>query len=169
MSEIKPVVGILMGSQSDAEIAKKAMKVLKEFLVPFEVEIISAHRDAERCIQYSKNARKKGLKVIIAMAGMSAHLAGVVAANTMIPVIGVPLSSGALKGFDALLSTVQMPPGIPVATVGVDVPANAAHLAMRILALEDPLLEAKLEQAKESVRLDLLEKTKKIQEDWSYD
>lgn len=167
--EKKPCVGILMGSNSDAEIAKKAMKVFKEYHVSFEVEIISAHRDTERCLTYTKSAKDRGLKVIIAMAGMSAHLAGVVAANTLLPVIGVPLSNGALKGFDALLSTVQMPSGIPVATVGVDVPANAAYLALRILALQDPKLEEQLEASRLKIRQELLDKTKKLQEEWEND
>jgi 5-(carboxyamino)imidazole ribonucleotide mutase len=103
------------------------------------------------------------------MAGMSAHLAGVVAANTLLPVIGVPLANGALKGFDALLSTVQMPSGIPVATVGVDVPANAAYLALRILALQDPKLEEQLEASRLKTRQELLDKTKKLQEEWEND
>jgi 5-(carboxyamino)imidazole ribonucleotide mutase len=167
--ESKPRVGILMGSISDADMAKKAMKIFKEYQVSFEVEIISAHRDTERCLAYTKSAKTRGIKVIIAMAGMSAHLAGVVAANTLLPVIGVPLANGALKGFDALLSTVQMPPGIPVATVGVDVPANAAYLALRILALEDPTLEEQMESSRQSIRQELLDKTKKLQEEWQND
>ncbi len=167
--ENKPCVGILMGSNSDSDIAKKAMKVFKEYQIPFEVEIISAHRDTERCLTYTKNAKARGIKVIIAMAGMSAHLAGVVAANTLLPVIGVPLANGALKGFDALLSTVQMPTGIPVATVGVDVPANAAYLALRILALQDPQLEKQMESSREKIRQELLDKTKKLQEEWQND
>ena len=158
--ERMPCIGILMGSNSDADMAKKAMKILKEYQVPFEVEIISAHRDTERCLAYTKSAKARGIKVIIAMAGMSAHLAGVVAANTLLPVIGVPLANGALKGFDALLSTVQMPSGIPVATVGVDVPANAAYLALRILALQDPKLEEQMECSRQLVRQELLDKTK---------
>lgn len=167
--ERMPCIGILMGSNSDADMAKKAMKILKEYQVPFEVEIISAHRDTERCLAYTKSAKARGIKVIIAMAGMSAHLAGVVAANTLLPVIGVPLANGALKGFDALLSTVQMPSGIPVATVGVDVPANAAYLALRILALQDPKLEEQMECSRQLVRQELLDKTKKLQEEWQND
>ena len=158
-----------MGSNSDSDIAKKAMKVFKEYQIPFEVEIISAHRDTERCLAYTKSAKSRGIKVIIAMAGMSAHLAGLVAANTLLPVIGVPLANGALKGFDALLSTVQMPTGIPVATVGVDVPANAAYLALRILALQDPQLEEQLESSREKIKQELIDKTKKLQEEWQND
>lgn len=169
MNEAKPLIGIVMGSDSDAEIAKKAKKVFNEFQIPFEVEIISAHRDTERCLQYAKSASERGIKIIIAMAGMSAHLAGVVAANTLLPVIGVPLRSGALEGMDALLSTVQMPSGIPVATVGVDVPANAAHLAIRILALSDENIREKIRLSKEKTKLSLIEKTKKIQEEWRND
>ncbi len=169
MNESKPLVGILMGSDSDAEIAKKAKKVFNEFEIPFEVEIISAHRDTERCLKYATSADERGIKIIIAMAGMSAHLAGVVAANTFLPVIGVPLRNGALEGIDALLSTVQMPSGIPVATVGVDVPANAAHLAIRILALNDEVIREKLQLSKEKTKRSLVEKTKKIQEEWYND
>ncbi len=169
MELIKPMVGILMGSDSDADIAEKAMKVFKKFEIPFEVEIISAHRDTERCLEYTQKAASKGIKVIIAMAGMAAHLAGLVASNTILPVIGVPLCRSPLQGFDALLSTVQMPSGIPVATVGVDVPANAAYLAIRILALQDSSLADKLLHLKEKTKAELLEKTRKLQEAWKND
>src|SRR3954449_6303394 len=130
-----PLVGIIMGSQSDMETMQKAGKVLEEAEVPFEIEVMSAHRDPERVAEYCRGAQGRGLKVIIAGAGLSAALPGVAAAHTGLPVIGVPLSSSlsAAGGLDALLSVVQMPPGVPVAAVGLDNPRNAAHLAVRII------------------------------------
>jgi 5-(carboxyamino)imidazole ribonucleotide mutase len=131
----RPLVGIIMGSKSDLETMEKAGKVLEEAEVSFEIEVMSAHRDPERVAEYCRNARSRGLKVIIAGAGLSAALPGVAAAHTDLPVIGVPLSSSlsAAGGLDALLSVVQMPPGVPVAAVGLDNPRNAAHLAVRII------------------------------------
>jgi 5-(carboxyamino)imidazole ribonucleotide mutase len=130
-----PLVGIIMGSQSDMEVMQKAGKVLDEAEVSFEIEVMSAHRDPERVADYCRTAQERGLKVIIAGAGLSAALPGVAAAHTGLPVIGVPLSSSlsAAGGLDALLSVVQMPPGVPVAAVGLDNPRNAAHLAVRII------------------------------------
>jgi 5-(carboxyamino)imidazole ribonucleotide mutase len=130
-----PLVGIIMGSKSDLETMEKAGKVLQEAEVAFEIEVMSAHRDPERVAEYCRNARGRGLKVIIAGAGLSAALPGVAAAHTDLPVIGVPLTSSlsAAGGLDALLSVVQMPPGVPVAAVGLDNPRNAAHLAVRII------------------------------------
>jgi 5-(carboxyamino)imidazole ribonucleotide mutase len=130
-----PLVGIIMGSKSDLETMEKAGKVLEEAEVSFEIEVMSAHRDPERVAEYCRNARSRGLKVIIAGAGLSAALPGVAAAHTDLPVIGVPLTSSlsAAGGLDALLSVVQMPPGVPVAAVGLDNPRNAAHLAVRII------------------------------------
>jgi 5-(carboxyamino)imidazole ribonucleotide mutase len=130
-----PLVGIIMGSKSDLETMEKAGKVLEEAEVAFEIEVMSAHRDPERVAEYCRNARGRGLKVLIAGAGLSAALPGVAAAHTDLPVIGVPLSSSlsAAGGLDALLSVVQMPPGVPVAAVGLDNPRNAAHLAVRII------------------------------------
>jgi len=130
-----PLVGIIMGSKSDLETMEKAGKVLQEAEVAFEIEVMSAHRDPERVAEYCRNARGRGLKVIIAGAGLSAALPGVAAAHTDLPVIGVPLRSSmsVLDGLDALLSIVQMPPGVPVACVGVDNAKNAAVLAARIL------------------------------------
>jgi 5-(carboxyamino)imidazole ribonucleotide mutase len=130
-----PLVGIIMGSQSDMEVMQKAGKVLDEAEVSFEIEVMSAHRDPERVAEYCRTAQERGLKVIIAGAGLSAALPGVAAAHTGLPVIGVPLSSSlsAAGGLDALLSVVQMPPGVPVAAVGLDNPRNAAHLAVRII------------------------------------
>jgi 5-(carboxyamino)imidazole ribonucleotide mutase len=130
-----PLVGIIMGSQSDMELMQKAGKVLDEAEVVYEIEVMSAHRDPERVADYCRSARTRGLRVIIAGAGLSAALPGVAAAHSDLPVIGVPLTSSlsAAGGLDALLSVVQMPPGVPVAAVGLDNPRNAAHLAVRII------------------------------------
>ena len=130
-----PRVGIIMGSKSDMEEMEKAGKVLEEAEVSFEIEVMSAHRDPVRVAEYCRDARSRGLKVIIAGAGLSAALPGVAAAHTDLPVIGVPLTSSlsAAGGLDSLLSVVQMPPGVPVAAVGLDNPRNAAHLAVRII------------------------------------
>jgi 5-(carboxyamino)imidazole ribonucleotide mutase len=130
-----PLVGIIMGSQSDMEIMQKAGTVLEEAEVRYEIEVMSAHRHPERVAEYCRNAQQRGLKVIIAGAGLSAALPGVAAAHTGLPVIGVPLSSSlsAAGGLDAILSVVQMPPGVPVAAVGLDNSRNAAHLAVRII------------------------------------
>ena len=130
-----PKVGIIMGSASDMETMQKAGKVLEEAGVPFEIHVMSAHRDPEKVAEFCKTARMRGLKVIIAGAGISAALPGVAAAHTDLPVIGVPLTSSltAAGGLDAILSVVQMPPGVPVAAVGLDNPRNAAHLALRII------------------------------------
>ena len=137
-------VAVIMGSDSDAEVVKKATAVLKEFDVPYEAHIYSAHRTPQEAADFSKNAEKNGFGVIICAAGMAAHLAGAIAANTTLPVIGIPIASGSLGGLDALLSTVQMPTGIPVATVAVNGAANAAILSIEILSLEDETLRKKL-------------------------
>lgn len=147
----KPVVGILMGSDSDLPVMEKAFKVLKEFNVPFEVKIISAHRNPDIHAEYAKNAKDNGLKVIIAAAGMAAHLPGVTAGHTTLPVVGVPLKSKSLDGVDALYSIVQMPPGVPVATVGIDASKNAALIAVQILATSDENLMNKLVQYKKDM------------------
>ena len=130
-----PLVGIIMGSKSDMELMQKAVTVLEEAEVSYEIEVMSAHRHPDRVDQYCRDARGRGLKVIIAGAGLSAALPGVAAAHTDLPVIGVPLTSSlsAAGGLDALLSVVQMPPGVPVAADGLDNPRNAAHLAVRII------------------------------------
>lgn len=143
----KPVVGIIMGSKSDWEAMKKAEEMLKSLGIPCEARVMSAHRTPERAHEYLSNAKKNGLKVIIAAAGMAAHLAGVAAATTRLPVLGVPMDGSSLNGLDALLSTVQMPPGIPVGTLAIG-PAgakNAALLAAAILALSDDALDKRLE------------------------
>jgi 5-(carboxyamino)imidazole ribonucleotide mutase len=138
---ISPIVGILMGSDSDWPTMKAAADVCAEFKVPHEVRVISAHRTPQDLARYAGSARKRGLRVIIAGAGGAAHLPGVIAASTPLPVIGVPILSKALKGLDSLLSIVQMPSGVPVATVAIDGARNAGLLAVQILAISDPGLE----------------------------
>ena len=139
-------IGIVMGSDSDLGIAEKAADTLKELGVPFEVHVYSAHRTPVQAADFAKNARKNGFGAIIAFAGKAAHLAGALAANTTLPVIGVPVKSSTLDGIDALLSTVQMPSGIPVATVAIDGAVNAALLSVQMLAIEDEEAAAKLEE-----------------------
>jgi 5-(carboxyamino)imidazole ribonucleotide mutase len=140
-----PAVAILMGSASDADTMEPARQILKEFDVPCEVKVLSAHRTPEQTIEYVKAAKGRGIKVVIAGAGGAAHLAGIAAAVTTLPVVGVPIKSKALSGFDSLLSMVQMPTGIPVATVAIDGAANAALLAVEILALNSSELSVKLD------------------------
>lgn len=135
-----------MGSTSDLPVAEKTAETLRSLEIPCEVHVLSAHRTPDAVADLATGARERGIGVFIAEAGMAAHLAGAVAARTTLPVIGVPLRSGALAGVDALLSTVQMPPGIPVACVGIDAGANAALLAAQILSLEEPELAGRLEQ-----------------------
>lgn len=137
-------IAIIMGSDSDLPIAKKAVDTLKEYSVPYTVRVLSAHRTAEDARHFALQAREEGYGAIIAFAGMAAHLAGAMAANSCLPVIGVPVASGSLAGFDALLSTVQMPSGIPVATVAVNGGKNAALLALQMLAIGDEALYQKL-------------------------
>src|SRR5262245_52449142 len=138
-------VGILTGSPSDLEVVKKAKEVLDQLGIGSELKVLSAHRTPERVQRYVEQAPGRGIEVLIACAGMAAHLAGVVAAHSLLPVIGVPLASGALAGVDALLATVQMPPGIPVATVGIDGAKNAGYMAARIVALRDPAVRKAIE------------------------
>ena len=137
-------VAIVMGSDSDLPVAQKAVDTLKAFGVPFEAHVFSAHRTPDQARDFARSAREKGFGVIVAAAGMAAHLAGAIAANTTLPVIGIPCRGGALDGLDALLSTVQMPSGIPVATVALNGGVNAALLAIEILAVEDGELTKKL-------------------------
>jgi len=151
----QPLVAILMGSKTDRPTLEPAATVLRELGIPHELRVMSAHRTPERVAEYVRGAAASGLKVFIAAAGGAAHLAGAVAAQTTLPVIGVPVASGKLLGLDALLSTVQMPPGVPVATVAVDGAHNAALLAAQILALSDPALAKKLIQK----RAELAQKT----------
>ena len=138
-------IGIVMGSDSDLPIVEKAIDTLKNFEIPYEVHVYSAHRTPAEAKEFAATAREKGFGAIIAAAGMAAHLAGAVAANTTLPVIGIPCKSTTLDGIDALLSTVQMPSGIPVATVAINGGANAALLCVQILAVEDKELAAKLD------------------------
>lgn len=157
-------VGIIMGSDSDLPIAEKSINTLKDFDVPYEVHVYSAHRTPIEASEFSKNARDNGFGVIIAIAGMAAHLAGAIAANTTLPVIGIPAKSSNLDGMDALLSTVQMPPGIPVATVGINGGVNAALLAIQMLSVSDKELAKKVDDFRREATLKVLDKNKTIEE-----
>ncbi len=156
-----PVVSIIMGSDSDLSAMQKAADLLKEFAIPFEVKILSAHRTPDEHAKYSKEAAGRGVKVIIAGAGGAAHLAGVTAANTILPVIGVPIKSK-LDGMDSLLSIVQMPSGVPVATVAIDGAKNAAILAVEMLALSDENLRNKITEYKKKLAEESISKNEKI-------
>ena len=160
-------IGIVMGSDSDLPIVKKAIDTLTEFGVPFEVHVYSAHRTPIEAKNFSENARANGFGAIIAAAGMAAHLAGAIAANTTLPVIGIPVSSKNLGGMEALLSTVQMPSGIPVATVAIDGAANAALLAIQMLAINDSELAEKLDAKRRAATETVLEKNKNIEEQFN--
>lgn len=160
-------IGIVMGSDSDLPIVKKAIDTLTEFGVPFEVHVYSAHRTPVEAKEFSANARENGFGAIIAAAGMAAHLAGAIAANTTLPVIGIPVSSKNLGGMEALLATVQMPSGIPVATVAIDGAANAALLAIQMLAINDNELADKLDAKRRSATETVLEKNKNIEEQFN--
>ena len=153
-----------MGSDSDLPVVEKAINTLKEYGVPYEVHVYSAHRTPLQSADFAKNAKDNGFGAIICAAGMAAHLAGAIAANTVLPVIGIPVKSKNLDGMDALLSTVQMPTGIPVATVAIDGAANAAILAIQMIALSDDELYAKLVKAREEGSAKVLEKNKAIEE-----
>lgn len=157
-------VGIVMGSDSDLPIVEKAINTLVDYGVPFEVHVFSAHRTPIEAKEFSVTARQNGFGVIIAAAGMAAHLAGAIAANTTLPVIGIPVKSKSLDGMDALLSTVMMPSGIPVATVAIDGAVNAALLAIQMLAIEDFSLAEKLDKARVEGAQKVLEKNKAIEE-----
>lgn len=150
-------VAIIMGSASDSPIVEKAISTLKQYEVPFEVHIMSAHRTPDEAAEFASNARNAGFGAIIAAAGMAAHLAGAIAARTTLPVIGIPIASKKLDGIDALLSTVQMPSGIPVATVAIDGAVNAALLSLQILAVSDPAIAEKLDAARAEGREKVLE------------
>lgn len=140
----QPIVGIIMGSTSDEPTMKKACAILDELQIPYDMTVCSAHRNPDRTAEYARTAKDRGLKVVIAGAGMAAALPGVIAAHTTLPVIGVPCASGPLNGVDALYAIVQMPPGVPVACVGIDNARNAAVLAAQILALSDDALHQRL-------------------------
>ena len=156
-------VGIIMGSDSDLPVVEKAISTLAEYGVPYEVHVFSAHRTPEEARAFSSSARQNGFGAIIAAAGMAAHLAGALAANTTLPVIGIPVKSKYLDGIDALLSTVQMPSGIPVATVAIDGAANAALLSIQMLAIEDQALAEKLDSARAAGREKVLAKNAEIE------
>ncbi|MBR4078987.1 MAG: 5-(carboxyamino)imidazole ribonucleotide mutase [Christensenellaceae bacterium] len=160
-------VAIIMGSDSDLPVVEKAINTLVEYGVPHEVHVYSAHRTPEESRNFAVNARENGFGVIICAAGMAAHLAGAFAANTTIPVIGIPVLSGNLGGMDALLSTVQMPSGIPVATVAINGAANAAILAIQILSLGDDALAEKLLAARESGKAKVLAKDAALTEKYN--
>ena len=164
MRKARPVVAIVMGSDSDLETMKEATKTLEEFNVPYDVKILSAHRSPDATTEFAKSARVSGLKVIIAGAGGAAALAGAIAANTTLPVIGVPMETKELKGMDSLLSTVQMPSGIPVAAValGKSGAKNAAILALEILSLADTRIEKKLSALKRSLAESIDEKNRSL-------
>ena len=156
-------IGIIMGSDSDLPVVEKAMTTLDEFGVPYEVHVFSAHRTPVEAKEFSANARKNGFGAIIAAAGKAAHLAGAIAANTTLPVIGIPVKSSTLDGLDALLSTVQMPAGIPVATVAIDGAANAALLAIQILSVSDDEIAAKLDAQRKAASENVLKKNADIE------
>lgn len=158
-------VAIVMGSDSDFPIIKKGLKILKDFGVDYEVRVISAHRTPNEAHDFAANARENGIEVIIAAAGKAAHLGGVLAAYTTLPVIGLPISASTLDGLDALLSIVQMPKGIPVATVAIDGAENAAILAVQMLSLAHKELADKLKEFKENMASEVKEKDKKMKEE----
>ena len=157
-------IGIVMGSDSDLPIVQETAFVLEEFGVDYEISILSAHRTPDEAGAYAKTAKERGLQVIIAAAGGAAHLAGVLAAHTTLPVIGIPILSKSLAGADSLYSIVQMPPGIPVATVGINAAKNAGILALSILALADEELQTKLEKYKVDLAKTVIAKNKKLQD-----
>ncbi len=160
-------IAVIMGSDSDLPVVSKAADTLKNLGIPFEMHVFSAHRTPEEAKEFSVNARRNGFGAIIAAAGMAAHLAGAIAANTTLPVIGIPMKSGNLGGIDALLSTVQMPSGIPVATVAVDGAVNAALLCAEILAVTDDEIAAKLDAKRASDTAKVLEKNKAVEEQFN--
>lgn len=156
-------IGIIMGSDSDLPTVQKAVDTLKTFGVPYEIHVFSAHRTPVEAKEFSVNARKNGFGAIIAAAGMAAHLAGAIAANTTLPVVGIPIKSGHLNGIDALLSTVQMPSGIPVATVAIDGAVNAALLCIEMLAIEDENLAKMLDEKRVADAKKVLDKNSAIE------
>jgi len=161
----KPLVGIIMGSDSDLPVMKEAASILKEADIPFEITIVSAHRTPNRLFKYAEEAVKRGLKVIIAGAGGSAHLPGMTASITPLPVIGVPVKTSAFSGLDSMLSIIQMPAGIPVATVAVNGAKNAGLLAIRILALENQAAAVWIETYMKILEAEVEKKAKKMEEE----
>ncbi len=160
----KPLVGIIMGSDSDLPVMKEAAKILDEFEVKYELTIVSAHRTPEKLFEYAKSAEKRGLEIIIAGAGGAAHLPGMIASITPVPVIGVPVKTSSLNGLDSLLSIVQMPGGVPVATVAINNAKNAGLLAIQILGNKYSEIREKIKQYKESMKNQVEEKAKKLEE-----
>ncbi len=158
-------VAVIMGSDSDLPVVKGCIKTLKSFGIPVEARVLSAHRTPEAAAEFSRTARENSFGVIIAAAGKAAHLAGVLAAHTTLPVIGIPIKSSTLDGLDALLATVQMPKGIPVATVAIDGAENAAYLAIEMLALQDDGLAEKLTAFKAKMAQEVMDKNEKLQEE----
>jgi 5-(carboxyamino)imidazole ribonucleotide mutase len=157
-----PLIGIIMGSDSDLPVMQEAASILKEFVIPYEITIVSAHRTPDRMYEYAKTAQKRGLKVIIAGAGGSAHLPGMTASLTTLPVIGVPIMTKTLSGVDSLYSIVQMPGGIPVATMAINGAKNAGLLAARIIGTTDKTIEKKIEKYQKDLETMVLQKVKKI-------
>ena len=160
-------VALIMGSDSDLPVIEKGIKVLKEYAIPFEVHVYSAHRTPVQAKEFAESARENGFGVIIAAAGKAAHLAGAMAANTTLPVIGIPVKATVLDGMDALLSTVQMPKGMPVATVAIDAADNAALLAAQILAVTDSRLAALIAEKREAAAREVLKKNDEISSKYS--
>ncbi len=160
----KNKVAIIMGSDSDLPVVEKTINTLKDLGIPYEAHVMSAHRTPEEACTFAREAASKGFGVIIAAAGKAAHLAGVLAGHTPLPVIGIPMKSSTMDGLDSLLSTVQMPSGVPVATVAIDGAENAGLLAAQMLAISDESLFAKLQEKKEQMRQKVMEKDKKLQE-----
>ncbi|MBN1415524.1 MAG: 5-(carboxyamino)imidazole ribonucleotide mutase [Bacteroidales bacterium] len=159
---MKPLVSIIMGSTSDMPVMEAAAKILNDMEIPFEINALSAHRTPEEVEKFTKNASSRGIKVIIAAAGMAAHLPGVIASMTTLPVIGVPVKSS-MEGLDALLSIVQMPPGIPVAAVGINAAQNAGILAAQIIALSDNRVAAALKKNKEGLKKKIVQANKELE------
>lgn len=163
MSMTQPLVGIIMGSDSDLPVMQDAAKILEDFHIPYELTIVSAHRTPKRLYDYAKDAEKKGIKVIIAAAGGSAHLPGMTAALTPLPVIGVPIKTKSLDGLDSVLSIVQMPPGIPVATMAINGAKNAGLLVAKILAIHNEQLLQKVTRFMETLETQITEKAQKLE------
>ncbi|ACM22402.1 5-(carboxyamino)imidazole ribonucleotide mutase [Thermotoga neapolitana] len=159
-----PRVGIIMGSDSDLPVMKQAAEILEEFGIDYEITIVSAHRTPDRMFEYAKSAEERGIEVIIAGAGGAAHLPGMVASITHLPVIGVPVKTSTLNGLDSLLSIVQMPGGVPVATVAINNAKNAGILAASILGIKYPEIAKKVKEYKEKMKQEVLEKAKKLEE-----
>jgi 5-(carboxyamino)imidazole ribonucleotide mutase len=170
MSKQQPMIGIVMGSDSDLPIMQSAAAILQQFNIPFELTIVSAHRTPLRLVEYASKAKARGLKVIIAGAGGAAHLPGMIASITTIPVVGVPIKNKkSLSGFDSVFSILQMPDGVPVATVALDGAKNAGLLAAQIIGTFDDAVATLLEQYKKQLQTDVEAKVMKLKEDWTND